>query len=122
MRKKNTSHNQQVLDIFQPLEEWPESYHNYILSHYRTYGNVFGMDIETEGLNPYNHTSKIISVGQSPKENIAYSLYLIKPEHSITKYGVEVPFGYSFQSFIDLLQDKNAILCGHNIKYDANWI
>lgn len=122
MKKKFNKLKQGVLDIFQPLEEWPESYCNYIIEHTKLQGNVFGMDIETEGLNPYDKQARIISVGISPKEKVAYSIYLIKPEHSVTKYGNEMQFGYSFHNFIKLLNDPNAILVGHNIKYDANWI
>ncbi len=122
MKKKSNSLRQQALDIFQPLEEWPEGYHNYIADHTMLQGNVFGMDTETEGLSPYIKSSKIISVGISPKEKVAYSLYLLNPEHSITKFGNEIKFGDSFQRFINLLSDPMAILVGHNIKYDANWI
>jgi len=122
MRKKNISLNQQVLEIFQPLEEWPDTYHNYIEYESNPSWNAYGMDIETEGLNPYNRNAKIISVGHSPKAGCAYSLYLLKPESSVSRYGTVTSFGYSYAKFVDLLQDKNAILVGHNIKYDANWI
>jgi len=122
MKRKLNKLRQQALDIFQPLEEWPEGYHNYIADHTMLQGKLFGMDTETEGLSPYVKSSKIISVGISPKEKVAYSLYLLNPEHSITKFGNEIKFGDSFQRFINLLSDPFAILVGHNIKYDANWI
>jgi DNA polymerase I len=122
MKKTNKNIRQQALDIFQPLEKFPDGYHNYMVDHTTLKGRIFGMDTETEGLSPYIKSSRIISVGVSPTEKVAYSLYLLDPEHSITKFGNEIKFGDSFQRFINLLNDPNAILVGHNIKYDANWI
>lgn len=110
MKKKSTDISQQTLEIFQPLEEWPKGYHKFIESHT---AKVIGMDIETEGLSPYHKNARIISVGVSPKEKIAFSTYTLK----YNDWDL-----FSLKAFQRMLADPNVILVGHNIKYDINWI
>ena len=111
MKRKVNNLNQQTLDIFQPLEVWPEGYHKFIWPHTFLKSAIYGMDIETEGLSPYHKNARIISVGISPKEKIAYSTYTLNEKDE-----------ESLENFAILLADPNVILSGHNIKYDANWI
>lgn len=115
MRKQNKNLAQETFDYFPKLEEWPVNYYHklsWVISQSKEF-NIFGMDIETQGLNPYDKRFKIISLAVSPLEGVAYSTYCLKE----TEMDDE-----SVQVFRQILTNPNAILVGHNCKYDVNWI
>lgn len=127
MRKISKNLEQDVFNFFPNTEVWPEGYHNYIIEHFKLhstdlYKQIIGMDIETEGLNPYDTKVRVISVAISPNEKIAYSLYTLNEADSHTKYGNTISFNYSLDNFRNILTDPDVILVGHNIKYDVNWL
>src|SRR4030095_15041021 len=107
--KKKIHLNQETFDYFQPLNKWPERYHGYIQEF--LVSREFGMDIETEGLNPYDDKFRIISIAVSPNEKRAYSAYVLNNYDPV-----------SVTNFKKLLENPAVILIGHNIKYDINWI
>lgn len=111
MKKKQNKLEQEVFNFFQPLNEWPKSYYKDLngVSFYED--NVFGMDIETEGLNPYDGRYRVISVGLSPSDKISFASYVLN-EWNTNDWDI----------FRSTLSDPNVILVGHNIKYDVNWL
>src|SRR5215475_11148613 len=110
MKKQINNLNQEVFDFFQPINKWPEGYKPHILFHTKDYGMVYGMDGETEGLEPYTK-NRIISLAISPEANKAFSTYCL---HMLN--------WADFYTLKEILSNPNIILSGHNIKYDINWI
>jgi len=112
--KKTNDQLQDTFNFFPSLNKWPEGYNNFIPNLY-DYVNfdtkVFGMDIETEGLNPFDKSRFIKSIAVSPSDGIAYST----PVNSDADID-------SIKNFIRLCEDSTVILVGHNIKFDINWI
>ena len=112
MKKKIINHNQIVLPLdFPTLYEWPKGYKKTVnglpISKYR----VFGFDIESEGLNPYDRKYKIISYAISTKEGRAYGEWILESEKR-----------RDITLLRKLLENPANIIVGHNIKFDVNWI
>lgn len=106
---------QEGFDFYPSLDKWPEGYHDFIptLHDYINMNTkIFGMDIETEGLNPYNKDRYIKSIAISPINGIAYSTLVNNAENCVE----------SMKKFIKLCNDPEVLFIGHNIKYDVNWI
>jgi len=113
MQKKINNLNQEVFDFFQPINKWPETYSDNLSSVGGTlWHNIYGMDIETEGLNPYDNRFRIISVATSPKPYYSFGSYTL---NGFTD-------DFEFNLFKGLVENPDNILVGHNIKYDINWI
>jgi len=99
------------LDL-KPTTLWPNGYeegtHNLIDS------KVFGFDLETKGLSPYDPNVYIISFALSPEEK--------KANCCIMQHGNTLAQPYDLMSLVRILTNKDVILVGHNVKYDINWI
>lgn len=122
MVKKETK-LQETFDFFPSLSKWPEHYHDFVpaMHDYINFdSNIFGMDIETEGLNPYDATRNIKSIAVSAAKGIAHSLYMNDRISWDTKRQRE--YHDSMDNLVKIFSDSKIILVGHNIKYDINWI
>src|SRR5689334_22399127 len=108
-QKKTVNLQQEVFDYFTPVSVWPSGYQEGMKEVEGT--NIYGMDIETEGLNPYDKQVRIITFASSPSATIAMGSYAPK----LLKLS-------DFYIFKDLLENPENILVGHNIKFDINWI
>lgn len=116
MRKKPIHLNQEVFNYFQPLTKWPEGYKEGLKdmpnkSHMGWWHKVYGFDIETEGLNPYDERFRIISAAIAPESRCAYGTWLLESGERA-----------DIEKLRSILEDKSNIIVGHNIKYDINWL
>lgn len=110
-RRRTNNLNQQALPLeLVPTLSWPERYYD-LISNCLNYEPLVSLDVETEGLNPFDKNRKIISIALSPEVEEAYTDYVLhgwKPRHlKIVKR---------------LLQRRDVVLIGHNIKFDLNWL
>src|SRR5215813_6618767 len=110
MKKQINNLNQEVFDFFQPINKWPEGYRDKLMWP-DGHGYTWGMDLETEGLDPYDTNRRVISFAVSPTSYVAWSSYTLNmiDEKDIKKFRL-------------ILQNPSQIIVGHNIKYDINWI
>ena len=112
MKKSNPLINQEAFgsDFFPALSEWPEGYKEGLLGLPLGKG-IFGFDIETKGLNPYDTRVMILSVGLSDKDKEAYGSYCRNGWKAIDLEILRL-----------VLESPHYLLIGQNIKYDINWI
>lgn len=75
--------------------------------------NIFALDIETTGLNPFEENAKILTLAVSDSEGKALGFNISHPDH---------PFGVDGSNVLAPLQDENSLMIGHNIKFDALWM
>ena len=74
----------------------------------------FGFDIETKGLTPYRKDVYIVSFAVSAKENTA-NCCIVSHQGTLAK-------GEDLFKLFKILSDPTAIVIGHNIKFDVNWV
>lgn len=112
MRKRTSNYlNQQALPLdLVPFSEWPEKYFD-LLSTYVLRQPVVALDVETEGLSPYDNRRRIISAALSPEIEEAFTTYTLHGWDERHRRIVE-----------RLLEREDLILVGHNIKFDLNWL
>lgn len=75
--------------------------------------NIFALDIETTGLNPFEENAKILTLAVSNSEGKALGFNISHPGY---------PFGVDGSNVLARLQDENSLMIGHNIKFDALWM
>lgn len=112
MKKKQVNLDQPTLDMFEPQDEWPKHYYdfiNWLAFEYKT-NHIYGFDCETDGLNPYDKRYKIKTCALSPQCKVAFGLDVYKQQYT------EIP------KLKELLNRSDVLLVGHNIKFDINWI
>lgn len=114
MSRHKTNLSQEAFDFFPQTEVWPEGYKESLYHLSIPYNRLYGLDIETEGLTPYDRRVRVISFAVSPKEKEAYASY--------TLFNTIEGIWYDIERLKLILENPNIILSGHNIKYDANWI
>jgi DNA polymerase I len=110
-RRKYLDLRQEALPLgLVPTMRWPAAYFD-LISNSLNDDPIVSLDVETEGLNPFDKERRIISIALSSNAGEAYTSYVLhgwKPRHlSIIK---------------ELLQRRNVVLVGHNIKFDLNWL
>lgn len=111
MARTSNNLNQLALPLdLTPTMEWPKNYSKG-LSDDLKWDSLIALDAETEGLVPYHHNRKLVSLAMSPYKGTAYATHILdgmKPEElALLK---------------ELLAREDIIIIGHNIKFDLNWI
>lgn len=94
---------------YQPLDKWSDGY--YPLSELDLdLDNIkaIGLDIETNGLNPYDRNTEIKSI----------SISGIKTSFGVDKAG----FKLSLDLVRQIVESENVMIIGHNIKFDLNFL
>lgn len=110
MKKKSKSLDQISLFKTESNVIVPEGYHNGLTEEF---SSVVGLDLETEGLVPYDSDRNIIcaAFSNSPKTCDSVWFGAKKEISDYLRWKIE-----------QLLSDPERILVGHNLKYDLNWI
>jgi DNA polymerase-1 len=117
--KKASDKIQETFDFFPSLNKWPDGYHDLIPKESLNYP-IFGMDIETEGLDTFNADRRIKSIAISPLNGKAYSCFMMdRFSFDMNRQQNQVE---SITNFVSLCNMPDVIFVGHNIKYDINWI
>lgn len=112
--KRYRSSNQAILPIqLHSQYEWPEGYFKNLES-LPMDAKIYGLDIETNQLSPYDDNAEIFSFSLSPKEGQSYASLVSHRGNSGNWKDVHI--------LAKILGDPTKIIGGHNVKFDINWL
>lgn len=105
--------------LFLPLERsqkyvWDRGFYRGIPTLDIIENRVFGFDIETKGLDPFNKDVYVISAAISTQPGIGYACPI--NHNGITANSFEL------DRLRELVEDFKVILIGHNLKFDLKWL
>lgn len=75
--------------------------------------NIFALDIETTGLNPFEENAKILTLAVSDSEGKALGFNISHPGYPINK---------DMTHILEKLTNEDCLMIGHNIKFDSLWL